>query len=105
MRRLAFAAIAALMLAGCNPSSMQNWQKLSLGMTKAQVIDTLGSPKNTAAQGNVEYLSYTVVDNVGFSVPERRYVRIVNGKVDAFGAHGDFGTTQYPEQPVRIRTE
>jgi outer membrane protein assembly factor BamE (lipoprotein component of BamABCDE complex) len=66
---------------------------VSLGMTKQQVIEALGPPVSTSATQGVEYLNYRFSEtpyhaNYGLSTPY--FVRIVGGKVDAYGRLGDF---------------
>ncbi|MEJ2477685.1 MAG: outer membrane protein assembly factor BamE, partial [Desulfobacterales bacterium] len=66
----------------------QRMNNLKLGMTKQEVVQTVGSPDITSASGKVEYLKYR--SNSGLFYPDEYYVRLLNGKVDAFGQQGDF---------------
>ena len=68
--------------------SFQRMNNLKLGMTKQEVIQTIGSPDITSASGNVEYLKYR--SNTGMFYTDEYYVRLLDGKVDAFGQQGDF---------------
>jgi len=68
--------------------SFQRMNHLKLGMTKQEVIQTVGSPDITSASGHVEYLKYR--SNSGMFYTDEYYVRLLDGKVDAFGQQGDF---------------
>jgi len=81
---LALALLGAI-LTGCATSTDMN--KIQIGMTKAQVIDILGTPDSTSAQANVEYLTYYLeVNNIARADQDHAYmVRLVDGKVESFG--------------------
>jgi hypothetical protein len=83
MRVLLWVAALGLM-AGC----ASNMNQLKLGMTKEQVIVELGNPASTSARENTEYLKYQLCTDWIFT--DRYYVRLTDGKVDAFGRVGDF---------------
>jgi hypothetical protein len=68
--------------------SFQGMNNLKLGMTKQEVIQTIGAPDITSASGNVEYLKYR--KNAGLFYADEYYVRLLDGKVDAYGQKGDF---------------
>ncbi len=61
--------------------------KLKLGMTKPEVIEAIGSPNSTSAAGDIEYLRYRL-NSSSFSADEY-YVKLLDGKVDAYGKRGD----------------
>lgn len=73
------------------------FNKVSLGMSKAKVIDTIGKPQATRAADDVEYMTYNVYEVVfGQYVPY--FVRIKNGKFAAYGKMGDFNMyANWPE--------
>ncbi len=50
-------AFSLLILCGC--ATTPNLNSISLGMTKDEVIKTLGNPSSVSAKDNVEYLRYT----------------------------------------------
>ena len=58
-------------------------------MTKAEVVEAMGPPQSTSAKPEVEYLNYRLSSGGMFA--DDYYVRLRNGKVDAFGTVGDFG--------------
>jgi len=75
-------------------------------MTKAEVIAAMGPPVSVSAKEGTEYLNYKLSETgddafMGWTTPY--YVRIVNGKVDAFGRHGDFDSTKTPT--IRIEKD
>jgi hypothetical protein len=102
-----------LFLVGCaTPANKMNL--ISVGMTKAEVIEILGIPVSTAATENTEYLRYWLPEtNLAVAVlfssddasvkPDWSYfVRIINGKVNAYGRLGDFDSTKIPEDKTTI---
>ena len=94
--------VVALLVAGCATADKLN--AVQLGMSEADVIGILGSPKSTSAQGSTEYMNYDFYDhknNVGFPVPH--FVRLIDGRVESFGKTGDFDSTKVDS--VRIETD
>lgn len=93
-------------LAGCanrpNYAPYSSLNKISVGMSKETVIQILGSPNSSAAQGNTEYLKYIMIINE-FSRPRECFVRLVNGKVEAYGRIGDFDSTKDPTIKVQLQ--
>lgn len=94
-----------LALTGCTaPTSRLN--KISVGMTKEEVVAAIGEPVSKAAQGGAEIFRYHL------STPEQimwtggydeYFVRFVAGRVESFGRMGDFDSTKNPT--VEVRTE
>jgi hypothetical protein len=84
--RLIGLGLAALLLLGCATASKLN--SVQLGMTRDQVIDAIGTPTSTSQMGDTQYLKYQLCSDWIFT--DRYYVRLTNGKVDAFGRVGDF---------------
>jgi hypothetical protein len=78
--------LAALLLLGCASASKLN--SVSLGMTRDQVVGAIGEPSSTSEMGNTQYLKYQLFNDWIFT--DRYYVRLTDGKVDAFGRVGDF---------------
>jgi outer membrane protein assembly factor BamE (lipoprotein component of BamABCDE complex) len=78
---------------------------ISLGMTKEEVVSTLGRPVSVSATHGTEYLNYRfseTSDHAFYGITTRYFVRIVDGKVDAYGRTGDFDSTKTPEQKLTI---
>ena len=88
IKRLSVMLLATLLIFGCAASS-QKMNKLKMGMTKAEVVEAMGPPQSTSAKPEVEYLKYRLSSGGMFA--DDYYVRLRNGKVDAFGTVGDFG--------------
>lgn len=97
--------IAVIALTGCATASKIS--SVKVGMTKDEVIQVMGKPTSTSAQGEGwEYLNFALSETstaayYGLTTPY--YVRLVNGKVESFGRVGDFNSTQRPT--VRIETD
>jgi len=91
-------------LGACTTATKIN--AVSLGMTKSQVLEAVGTPTSTSASGVTEYLHYRLYESYSHAVNKRSsefYVRLVDGVVDSFGKKGDFDSTQTPT--VRIETD
>lgn len=103
-RSLALVAIVAISLSAC--ATAHKISKISMGLTKQEVIELMGNPVSTSAQGSVEYLNYALSetdDDAFMGLTRPYYVRIVNGRVESFGRTGDFDSTKTPT--VRIETD
>ena len=89
---------------GCATAS--NLNNISLGMSKGDVIKTLGSPSSISAKDNVEYLKYNfrpVITSVEDSTHNYDYfVRLINGKVESYGKVGDFDSTKNPAGDINL---
>ena len=79
--------LAVAFLLGCAGSG-QKMNSLKLGMTKQEVIEAIGAPNSTSAIKNVEHLKYE--SNAGMFYSDEYYVRLMDGKVEAYGRKGDF---------------
>lgn len=85
-------AIALFSLSACATASVIN--KISLGMTKPEVLKVMGNPVSVSAHGDTEYLNYRLKETDAYDFRWPYFVRLVNGKVDAYGRTGDFNTTK-----------
>ena len=88
VKNVILALLGIVILYGC-AASPQKMNNLQLGMSKTEVIDTMGNPVSTSARQDVEYLKYRFRSD-GLLTSEY-YVKLQNGKVDSFGRVGDFG--------------
>ena len=88
---------------------LENTNQLSIGMTKAEVVQIMGTPKATRATANMENLTYfwkpycnfdSTLTGVCRSVDI--IVRLVDGKVQAYGASGDFDFSKNPTSDLNI---
>ena len=89
--------IFTLLLVSCATSGKING--LQIGMTKEQVITSMGKPVSISAKDGTEYLNYKLSETDddafrGWTSPY--YVRLINGKVDSYGRTGDFDSTKNP---------
>lgn len=94
-----------LVFVGC--AGTQKMNRLSVGMTKSEVINSMGrEPDNTSAKDGVEYLTYNLWRDFWDRRPgdysDKFFVRLINGKVDAYGELGDFDSTKIPENKTTI---
>lgn len=82
-------------LAGCATAPKMN--RLSLGMTKQEVVSAMGTPASTSAPGDgVELLHYNLSPQGGFIrdlITEDYVVKLVNGKVVTYGKAREVGST------------
>lgn len=103
MNKVPIVAISVVLI-GCSGSPKMN--QLSLNMTKSEVIKIMGQPDSTAAKDNVEYMEYMLWrgfwDRRPGDYSDPYFVRIVNGKVDAYGKRGDFDSTKTQESKQTI---
>jgi hypothetical protein len=81
----------AAVLAGCSVL-MPEYKKVALlhvGMTRQEVVDSLGEPVKTTKHGAIEVMSYSLADSRS-SLRRRApktgyYIVIGRGRVEAFG--------------------
>jgi hypothetical protein len=82
-------------LAGCATAPKMN--RLSLGMTKQEVVSVMGRPDSTSAPGDgVELLHYKLSPQGGpfiNLITEEYAVKMVNGKVVGYGKLGELDST------------
>jgi outer membrane protein assembly factor BamE (lipoprotein component of BamABCDE complex) len=92
--------LAIVFLSGCQAAiygTASDFDKLSLGMTKAQVIQTLGSPVSISADGDKgeEYLIYKRMKHAVSTWSRTYSVTLRGGKVVKYGE-------QYDEKNINI---
>ncbi|RLB28397.1 MAG: hypothetical protein DRH11_17390 [Deltaproteobacteria bacterium] len=90
MKKLALLGVIAILFLGCATAPKVN--KIQLGMSRAEVIAILGDPISITATQEAEYLNYRLSETrtnamMGLSTPY--YVKIVGGKVEAYGRSED----------------
>ena len=86
-KRIIIIFLSVAFILGC-AESFQRINNLKIGMTKQEVIEAIGVPYRTSASGNVEYLKYQIDTGIFYS--DLYLVRLLDGKVDAYGQRGDF---------------
>ena len=84
--KLLIPLLISFLFFGCaaNATKMNN---LNLGMTKKEVVDVIGNPSSTSETSGVLYLKYRLRDGL---ISDDYYVRLKDGKVDAYGRFGEF---------------
>jgi outer membrane protein assembly factor BamE (lipoprotein component of BamABCDE complex) len=104
MKQVLLVVLSAVLLCGCATAPKMN--RLSVGMTKDEVIHIMGNPASVAASGGVEFLRYELSathQQAEYNVTEEYYVRLVDGRVDSYGKMGDFDSTKNPTFNYNIR--
>jgi len=111
--RFCIALCVSVVLAGC-VSSSSHLNSVSIGMTKPDVIKVMGQPTDTRGNSHAEFLIYHLASEpwiaraaayhqgvAGYG--EDDYcIRLVDGKVDAYGRQGDFDFSKVPEVKVDV---
>lgn len=105
MKRIFVSTIIMLFLYGCASTPKMN--RLSVGLTKTEVISVMGrEPDSSSAKGDVEYLTYLLWRDFWDRRPgdysDRFFVRLIGGKVESYGKNGDFDSTKVPETKQTI---
>lgn len=81
--------------------------RLSVGMTKQEVIKVMGSPASSAAPGGgEEILRYELSANstaAYYGICQEYFVRLLNGVVHSYGKMGDFNSSKDPTLNLNIR--
>ncbi len=105
MARIFLMLLLILSFYGC--ATAPNFNGISLGMSKADVIKTLGSPSSVSAKGNTEYLKYELSPGLrtGDVNPPEYFVRLINGKVESYGKVGDFDSTKDQVNVIKLQTQ
>ena len=87
---IAVAAFILMAILGCATAKRLN--RLSVGMSKSEVVNVLGSPSSTSAAEGMELLRYQLRSReqprAGSS--DEYFVMVVNGRLVSFGRMGDF---------------
>jgi len=88
LRVVLTAVFVCLFLTGCQAmmyGTAEKLNKISVGMSKQQVIQELGNPDTTSASGSEEILKYKWMKTVVSWGPKYFYVRLADGKVQSYG--------------------
>lgn len=107
MKKILTITALVILISGCAPGPKKmsmNMNSASLGMTKQEVINTMGPPQSISAISGTEYLIYKLCTVGGGFMDDFRcrrwedfYVRLKAGKVESYGKKGDFDSTKTPE--------
>jgi hypothetical protein len=116
MRLIVIAGITVVLCVaqiGC-VSSTSHLNSVSIGMTKTEVVKVMGQPTDTRGNSNTEFLIYHLASQPWITrayaaragvqgYGEDDYcIRLVNGKVDAYGQKGDFDFSKVPEVKLDV---
>jgi hypothetical protein len=95
----------SVLLVGCTGTTAK-LNKVSIGMTKSEVVRQIGRPDSVSAKGSAEYLIYYWATPKQIFADENNlpeyYIRLVDGKVESYGKMGDFDSAQVPETKTTI---
>lgn len=94
-------------LTGCQAAfygTAQDFNKISVGMSKAEAIQKLGEPASTAAFPGGEYLTYRRMAAVVSDWPKDYFVKVIDDKVVSFGRKGDFDSTKNATVDLNVRS-
>ncbi len=86
MKKMFILLSLLLFISGC-AASASKMNGLTLGMTKDRVLQVMGEPGTTSETKGILYLKYTLRSGL---ISDDYYVRLVDGKVDAYGRFGEF---------------
>ncbi len=101
MVRTFIALMSLALLSACSTSSTA-LNKLSVGMSKGEVLKILGTPESTRANRSVEFLVYSLTERIArpgeaiapIGIDGKYFVKLVDGKVESYGRLGDFDSTK-----------
>jgi hypothetical protein len=82
MKKLTLIVLCSTLF-GC--AAWTPFHKISLGMTKAEVLQAVGKPASVSGNGTEEYLWYIPVNKFW----QRYFVRLEKGRVESYGPVGD----------------
>ena len=104
MRTFLLSLGIVLLVSGC--LSRPDFTRISIGMSKDEVVDRIGKPRNVSAQGTYEIFHYEGEANYadGRLGGEFYYVRFINGQVESYGNRGDFDSTKNPALDINVIT-
>ncbi|MCU0651542.1 MAG: hypothetical protein MUC39_01185 [Candidatus Omnitrophica bacterium] len=98
--------VLCLGLCGCVTTSSRI-NNISLGMTKANVLRSMGTPTSTSAKGTTEYLTYKLIvayDRVD-PIYNDYFVKLIDGKVESYGKVGDFDSVKNPTNDINLNVK
>jgi len=98
MKKNSFLLFSLIFLAACTTSSSR-LNNVSVGMARDEVIQKLGKPASTSASKDVEFLNYVFFNGLR---EQPYYVRLREGKVDAFGKVGDYPSSKDPSVDIHL---
>ena len=112
MKKYTLLALTMVLLVGC--ATAPNLNSISLGMSKQEVIKSLGNPYSVSAKNNTEYLKYNCIGGAFLMTTAEcdprigngeYFVRLVNGKVESYGKVGDFDSAKNPAVDINANVK
>lgn len=94
------AILCLLVLTACATAKKIN--RVSLGMTKDQVIDNLGEPDSSKGKDNREVLVYEFIEDAWTGREGTYWVELQSGKVVWYGKAGDFGSSEGSKHTIEL---
>jgi outer membrane protein assembly factor BamE (lipoprotein component of BamABCDE complex) len=107
--------LVTLFFSSCSHPAFRNeiyskdLNRISVGMSKNEVVTIIGEPKYSSAKANSVLYHYSLGEDDYYSWKLRRspiqdyYVRFVNGRVESYGKLGDFDSTKDPTLNLNIK--
>lgn len=107
-------ALAVSSCVGSPDKTAENTNRLTVGMSKSQVLGVMGVPVGTRAIDRAQYLTYvwhpcgtgfrftSRGDLTGECLQREIIVRLVDGKLDAYGLPGDFDLSKNPTSDLNL---
>ncbi|MCA6080334.1 MAG: outer membrane protein assembly factor BamE [Endomicrobium sp.] len=91
MKKLIILILFLVLLGSCATVGRMN--DVSVGMTKKEVLNTMGKPNTSAAKDGAEYLIYYLYETnraASYCLKSDYFIRLVNGIVKSYGKVGYF---------------
>jgi hypothetical protein len=106
MKTIAFTLLSVFLFVSCassgpGPFRGASLSRISVGMSKQEVLTSLGEPKSVGAGDNAEVFHYT--EDKGWWVFDHYYVRFVGGKVESYGPENMDHPVTSSEPPIKSR--
>ena len=107
MRISALFLFASFLVACVSDKTASRTNLLNIGMTKAQVVSSMGQPTATRAIQNTEILTYIWYPCWSETIspgclPVEFLVRLSDGRLDAYGKTGDFNLSKNPAADLNV---
>lgn len=96
--------LLVVLFAGCAPTNFDKLNRVSIGMTKQEVIRVAGNPDSISANKERVFLIYHLREELRLVAPRVPYfVLLEGGQVTEYGKVGDFSSTKIPEAILNIK--
>lgn len=99
-------ALTTVCITSCWTPTAPKMNRVSVGMSKQEVIAAMGEPVSTASPGGgIEIIRYRLSEDSYqeyYWTGAEYFVKLIRGKVDSYGKVGDFGSTVGPTLNVNL---